>query len=312
MKRNRLLVGIFSLAVPLAACSSSDVSDEMAEEGEDLALGGKGDGAEDNSTFFSLRYDVRRCAWPMCGGYFVKRVNRPKTRCADGVFRSECYVTELDTTALADLGEEQVADMYAGIGKVLLRGSIESKPFDGFGDFGNLAVLTATELWRGGTDNAPKGVFMRISDSGIVCITYPCPTMQEAKLNGYKQTHIAGLDFAPSGASEDQLMAAYEALMTDDGLIVAGYRTSVSGPGGKAKARSVHQYYLRVQPAQCVRGGCSGQLCYDPTLGNGYSTCEWLPWYACYDMATCERQADGSCGWTMTEALQACFDTPPE
>src|SRR5690606_32230245 len=52
--------------------------------------------------------------------------------------------------------------------------------------------------------------------------------------------------------------------------------------------------------AACVVGGCSGQLCYEEGSGGGISTCEFLPEYACYDAAACERQADGACGWTQT------------
>jgi hypothetical protein len=54
----------------------------------------------------------------------------------------------------------------------------------------------------------------------------------------------------------------------------------------------------------CMRTGCSGQLCADMPLA---STCEFLPEYACYASATCERQSDGRCGWTMTPALTACL-----
>src|SRR5690606_37267726 len=60
--------------------------------------------------------------------------------------------------------------------------------------------------------------------------------------------------------------------------------------------------------AACVVGGCSGQLCYEEGSGGGISTCEFLPEYACYDAAACERQADGACGWTQTAELTQCID----
>jgi hypothetical protein len=44
------------------------------------------------SDFFTIREDLRKCASPMCGGYFVKRVNQPTTLCANGRNMSECYV----------------------------------------------------------------------------------------------------------------------------------------------------------------------------------------------------------------------------
>jgi hypothetical protein len=55
----------------------------------------------------------------------------------------------------------------------------------------------------------------------------------------------------------------------------------------------------------CMRTGCSGQLCASEPQG---STCEFLPEYACYNTARCERQGNGSCGWTPTASLTACID----
>jgi hypothetical protein len=58
----------------------------------------------------------------------------------------------------------------------------------------------------------------------------------------------------------------------------------------------------------CFIGGCSGQVCSDRQ--GVISTCEWRPEYACYQSATCERQADGQCGWTQTTALLQCLKNP--
>ena len=100
--------------------------------------------------------------------------------------------------------------------------------------------------------------------------------------------------------------------MHTDGLIVSGYRYTVHGPAGDAKARSVTQAYLRVTDAvaekQCFVGGCSGQICSDQE--GVISTCEWQPQYACYHDAKCEVQTDGNCGWTQTSELQACLANP--
>jgi hypothetical protein len=54
----------------------------------------------------------------------------------------------------------------------------------------------------------------------------------------------------------------------------------------------------------CVKTGCSGQICADQDM---FSTCEWREEYACYQTATCERQASGQCGWTQTPALTTCL-----
>lgn len=58
----------------------------------------------------------------------------------------------------------------------------------------------------------------------------------------------------------------------------------------------------------CMVGGCSGQLCVDAkTGGDMVTTCEYREEYACYQGATCERQATGQCGWTQTKELSQCL-----
>jgi hypothetical protein len=59
----------------------------------------------------------------------------------------------------------------------------------------------------------------------------------------------------------------------------------------------------------CYVGGCSAQICSDQK--DVASTCEFRPEYSCYKTATCERQANGQCGWTQTAELKACLQNPP-
>lgn len=64
------------------------------------------------------------------------------------------------------------------------------------------------------------------------------------------------------------------------------------------------------QAGACVRGGCSGEICHEPGQDIA-SICIARPEHACYPSATCERQANGQCGWTMTRELAACLRSPP-
>ena len=60
----------------------------------------------------------------------------------------------------------------------------------------------------------------------------------------------------------------------------------------------------------CIKTGCSGTVCTE--AGNEVvTTCEMKPEYACYQQATCEKQANGACGWTQTPELTACLASPP-
>lgn len=60
----------------------------------------------------------------------------------------------------------------------------------------------------------------------------------------------------------------------------------------------------------CEIGGCSGTACSEPGK-QVITTCEYKAEYACYQSATCARQADGTCGWTQSAELQACLANPP-
>lgn len=57
--------------------------------------------------------------------------------------------------------------------------------------------------------------------------------------------------------------------------------------------------------AKCYIGGCSSEVCTDKP--GAVSTCIYRDSYACYKGATCERQANGACGWTQTTELKACL-----
>jgi hypothetical protein len=56
----------------------------------------------------------------------------------------------------------------------------------------------------------------------------------------------------------------------------------------------------------CQKTGCSGELCADHDIP---TACLWTESYACYQTATCARQADGQCGFTQTPALTQCLGT---
>jgi hypothetical protein len=262
---------------------------------------------DDGEVYFSARADLRKCVFPLCGGFFVQRANRLATECADGRARNECYVAEADLSALG-LSEEQAsgARSLLAAGRALAKGSLRLKPY---GDFGNLGVLVASEVWEAATETPPKGAFYRLASNGVVCIAYPCRSLREETLNAAFRRDIADPDFSAVGASESQLSAAQARLSQAGGILAAGLRRTVKGPGGKAPSLLLSQFYLPVQagaPARCQVGGCSGELCTDSP--NAISPCVYLPEYACYRTAVCERQTDSACGWTRSEELKACLE----
>lgn len=81
--------------------------------------------------------------------------------------------------------------------------------------------------------------------------------------------------------------------------------TVLCAPGTTCVEKPTGATCVATPPASpCVKTGCSGQICAD---GQRFSTCEYREEYACYQTATCARQADGQCGWTQTPALISCL-----
>ena len=249
----------------------------------------------ENFNYYTLRPDLRRCASPMCGGFFVKLVNYQRTRCADGRNMTECYVAEIDWNGQPS-GQPQ---------SMLIRGDLIQRRFQGSRRFG---VLRVTESWRAASERPPVGIFFRVKDLGIRCITYPCLSHQDERLNSYTRRKIAGVDFSRAHATPDAVASAHQAMTTSEGIMVAGNHGFISGPAGRAATLGATQFYLRspgaVARKPCIKTGCAGQVCSDAEV---ITTCEWRREYECYRSARCERQASGECGFTPTQELTACL-----
>lgn len=59
--------------------------------------------------------------------------------------------------------------------------------------------------------------------------------------------------------------------------------------------------------SDCVRAGCSSQLCVPASQGNVSTTCEYIPEYACLAQTTCGC-IEGSCGWRQTPEYINCLN----
>jgi hypothetical protein len=248
------------------------------------------------STFYTVRPDFRRCVSPMCGGYFVRRVNMPTTRCANGRYMKQCYVAEVVWNGQAEVDA----------GKALLRGDVSAKVYE---RFGNLGAFLVTESWQAVGDSQPTGTFYRVRDRGLRCITHPCPTHREAKLNSTFSLNIAGVDLSGAGVGSNNAAVVQAAMTGPDAAIITGNNVPVTGPGGRLLELKATQVYFRNRTSvsnakPCMKTGCSAAVCSDHEL---ITTCEWRPEYACYQKATCERQPDGNCGFTKTRELTSCL-----
>jgi hypothetical protein len=298
-----------ALTLPLvSACTDAGAPDELDVDDATEGDAGKADQPGSTYTYYFIQNDLRLCVAPHCGGVFYRLANAETTRCADGKRAERCYAASQDF-AQTGLDDAAIAALDASRGPLLVRATLSSK--DWGSGLGRFAHLNVKEAWVAQGPNEVAGPLAKVEDTGVRCITFPCPSFREKKLNSAVTATLAELQWDQSGATDEQIGIALDKMHTD-GLIVAGYRTYVTGPGGTGKARSVNQFWLKATDAAvqktCYVGGCSGQVCSDRE--GVITTCEFRPEYACYRTATCEVQADGECGWTQTSELQACLANP--
>jgi eight-cysteine-cluster-containing protein len=57
----------------------------------------------------------------------------------------------------------------------------------------------------------------------------------------------------------------------------------------------------------CITGGCSGTICQSKNEEPIFTTCEYLPEYACYKEIDCSC-IDGKCQWDKTNEFNKCVE----
>jgi hypothetical protein len=208
----------------------------------------------DAGTYYAITSDVRRCAFPGCGGWFLKQLNRPTTACHDGRTADRCYAPVLDWSE-SDVAEPQQAELIAAArtnpasGQVhaIVRGSFVSTntttPRPELGKF------VITEAWIADGDGAVTGSFVHVEDNGLRCFAPPCSNLTERTLNTSEVTDIAEVDFAPSGLSDAEVDEYTDEMYGPEGVLVVGNRFTVQANGSTADGRTATEAYRRLSDA---------------------------------------------------------------
>lgn len=193
-------------------------------EGPSTELATSTDDAAAGSGFFSLRRDFRKCAAPMCGGWFVARLNQPTTRCSGGAYEPECYVADLDTEALGDVAN---ADFE------IVRGRMRTR---NYGPPGRYGVLDVEAAYSAATTGEPTGSYWGLADLGLECFAAPCYSVQAFRLNYQRRPTLSGIDATGVDllpGMEERIYAAF----AEGELIGAGALAWIpdEGPAGEGR-----------------------------------------------------------------------------
>ncbi len=198
------------------------------------------------STYYVARLDTRRCAYPRCGGIFVSAVNQTLTVCPRGVNESECYLSDIDFSALTKSPDvEGTVRDAIGHDVNTTRAVLQGTMRQGRMGYGTLVVQMA---WVA-TDRLPiVGDFFRAWDNGVVCVAAPCPSWDQEYLNRGVTMSFHGLllDDVPGHADDSTFTGP--ALLSEYGMIVAGNNVVVedAGPAGEGIFLDASQVFFPV------------------------------------------------------------------
>ena len=173
----------------------------------------------------------------------MKSANEDTTRCSDGYDDVECYVAEINLKSLVDVDEDKFT---SALGGNLILGSMQSKDYDA-GKFGTVLVA---EAWYGAnqqfTIEHPGPNIFKLTDNGMRCITTPCFSFNQEKLNAGDIVTISNIELSNIDSSPEDLDEAF-VVLADTGLFVAGYNALVMEDAREGISLRADQLYLSIR-----------------------------------------------------------------
>jgi hypothetical protein len=227
----------------LAGCAVETTPSASSSEPEET-VSAESDISAHSVTFVTLRQDDRKCMAPLCGGFWIKDVNRN---------REERYVSGLDFSQ-SGLDEELVARVQgAPVGELIVRGKLGPEE----STYGTRALMVY-DAYRGmpGVTPITGDIFFQAEDRDppIQCFTAPCPNEVARKLNTGKAYAFDGYQVGLAArpfVDQDWLIDR----VNHHGAIVAAlFVQGEEFPGGYAYLLDASQVYLNVAD---MTGPCS-------------------------------------------------------
>jgi len=234
------------------ADAGDDAGDVDAGDADDAGIDAPFDAGMDGALSYLVFRDFRRCAAPLCGGFWVQAVNHTVTVCADGTSSADgCYVGGINWSTLS-LSDEERSLAEATAGSLIIDGTLETRSFEPGGvELGSIVVDAAWGAPWGPAMTRPSNErFYNATDNGISCLVPPCFNRDLAYLNTGVTDVVSAIDLTMTAASAEQLTLAGNALSAGN-LRVAGTITDDTEPGPSGdfgRTLEAIQFYLPILP----------------------------------------------------------------
>lgn len=190
------------------------------------------------ATTYTVKPDYRKCAFPMCGGWFLTPVNQYSSQLETEneayqnslIQPNSVYVAFINYKRLG-LTDKQIQELEAAMhtGQALLRGTLSPTPTS------HKALrpqtLVVNSAWVGANKTEPVGPYLKVSSSGIMCITTPCPYYKAELINTLFSVNFDDLSFAKAELDREQEAQAWQAV-SSTGLIMTGIKYEYQGFAG--------------------------------------------------------------------------------
>jgi len=202
----------------------------------DAQTADEGDLSASSRSYVTVRRDERKCAAPMCGGYFVRDVNRAT---------AERYVSGLDLAPANLFSELEDSILAAPAEELVLRGKLG--PVEAAH---STRAFLVSEAYRGMPGMAPSegDVFFtsKTHTPPIECFTTPCNNEVATQLNSTQTTSFTS--YKVTGALPNGGDAAWlTGRLQTHGAITAGRIVKgAKGPGGYEQVLTATQVYVRL------------------------------------------------------------------
>ncbi|MFO1367397.1 MAG: DUF6748 domain-containing protein [Marinagarivorans sp.] len=209
---------------------------------------------------YSLQKDLRRCAAPGCGGWWVTLVNgssqsllseRPLTAEAPSATPAPEYVASLDFACVGWSPESitRFTSLAEGHSLLVAGKLLQPRPADTNAALLQYGALQVSDGFYSATASAAKEPVYSLTSTGIVCAVAPCPSFQLQAINSRTSQELHALEFADT-LTPEQIQRA-QSLIATSGLLVSGSQQAFKGPAGTGTSLRIGQIfwpYPAVQP----------------------------------------------------------------